>query len=120
MSTRRHNCHAELAGNSAGFLAQKLQLVASIPDVDVDVCRDLELRLKHFPHSLAASGPVYGFEKILRSLLPRFQCSGIRQEVLLFDTEGIVGGRAVERGARTNNNMAAIAAQAELQSPKNC
>src|SRR3954447_11919091 len=99
MSTRRHNCHAELAGNSAGFLPQKLELVASIPDVDVNVCRDLELRLKHLPHSLAASGPVYGFEKILRSLLSRFQCSGIGQEVFLFDTEGIVGRRVIERGA---------------------
>src|SRR3954452_5123277 len=99
MGARSHNRQAELTGNSAGFLAQKLELVASIPDVDVNVCRHLELRLEHFPHSLAASGPVYGFEKILGSLLPRFQCSRIRQEVLLFDSEGIVGRRAVERGA---------------------
>src|SRR5207237_1425657 len=79
---------------------------------------DLELRLKHFPHSLAASGPVYGFEKILRSLLPRFQRGRIGQEVFFFNTEGVLGRRSVRRRAGTDNKVAAISAQAEFQAPK--
>src|ERR1700710_395220 len=89
MRAAGHNDKAVLTSHFSDFATQKLKLFASVTCIQMDVGGYFNLGLKHFPHRLASSGPVRGFEQFVGSSDCYFQAGRIRKEILLLDSEGV-------------------------------
>ena len=114
MRAAGHDGKAVFAGDLGDLAAQEAQLLARVADVDMDIARDLELRLQHLAHGLAAGRPVRRLEQLVRRLHGDIERAPVGEEIFLLDAEGIFGDFLAPRGG-ADDEMLPVVAQAQPQ-----